>query len=70
MERITDLKYEFLDGDRWAVEFEQFQSSETLWLGFVNSPSIALSRDNVAELLPLLQRFHDTGTIAEPTAGE
>lgn len=51
------------DNDECILQLE-FHSSPGLILGIKDSPML-LTKDKIAALLPLLQRFVDTGSIEE-----
>ena len=63
---------EFKDAEGDPAEISEVSGDgvDGLWLRIDGQNSIApyLNRENAADLWPLLKRFADTGTIAEPSA--
>ncbi|PAL25509.1 DNA-binding domain-containing protein [Sphingopyxis sp. GW247-27LB] len=58
---------EFIDlyGKPCSVQDSSLATADAIWLG-VHENRMHLSREHAAALLPLLQRFIDTGSIGEP----
>lgn len=51
-------------GDEWSVQDSSLADAEAVWLGGLVGRA-HLTREAVAGLIPVLQRFVDTGSIRE-----
>jgi hypothetical protein len=57
-------RFDFIDryGEECAIQDSSLASEAAIWLG-VNDNRMHLTREQVAELVPILQRFLDTDSI-------
>jgi hypothetical protein len=68
--KVTDkglIKISFADyyGDPCHIAESSLIEEEVIWIGVADAPKkMLLAREDVAALLPVLQRFVDTGEIA------
>ena len=64
-------RFDFIDryGEECAIQDSSLASEAAIWLG-VNDNRMHLTREQVAELVPILQRFLDTDSILPLEAQE